>query len=339
MPRRRPPPAPSRSRQRACTGAPLRGPRPPRLPRRSSRRRSPRSALSPRRRPPRRRRSTAPRGAGAPQTTASTGSDATASARPPRTVASSVPCCSRARSRARSIAALARRRAGPETPSSSASSAKRTRTSYVGGVLERREQVLDDAVGGQLDRRGQDPRVALHRQPRVRAFGVHEQRFEMRQRRLRPRRELGRVVAQHADDGAHLLERGPARALDVDQRRRRRRAVAGAPAFAPPCVRAPRGGAGAARRAAGHARAVGGDLQPGALVARLAQLRRALLQLVRDLPARAHDPADSPHDHGRGPEDGAGHEAEGRADIERGSRPERARVRRRPVGLQAARRP
>src|SRR4051794_1108122 len=90
-----------------------------------------------------------------------------------------------------------------------------------GGVLERVEQLLDDAVGGELDRGREHPGVPLDGQPGLAALGPHQQRLQVRQRRLRIDRGLGGIVAEHADEGPHLLEGAATLALDLGERGRR----------------------------------------------------------------------------------------------------------------------
>ena len=97
------------------------------------------------------------------------GSDTRASARPPSVVASSAPVVElRPLARPLDGRAAPRRRSGPATASSSASSAKRTPTSTSGASCERVEQVLHHPVGRQLDARRQRARVALDGEPRAR---------------------------------------------------------------------------------------------------------------------------------------------------------------------------
>ncbi|MEZ0293421.1 MAG: hypothetical protein ACAH82_12820 [Solirubrobacteraceae bacterium] len=136
------------------------------------------------------------------------------------------------------------------------------------------------------------------------ALRAGEQRLQVGERRLRRRRGERRVGAQHADGRAHLLQRRPALALD----RREQRGRLGRIARARPRVREPADRADLpvqhlAEHAA-QARAVGGDLEPGTLVACAPQLRGLRAQLVRREPARVDEPADAPHRHGHGREHG-----------------------------------
>ena len=227
--------------------------------------------------------------------TTSTGRETTASAWPARTVASNVPRCSRARSRARSIAARAPPAAGPETAELDGVVAEAHADRDVRRVLQRVEQLLHDPVRGQLHRRGQRARAALDGQPRVRALRAGEQRLQVGERRLWRRRGERRVGAEHADGLAHLLERGPALALDRgEQRGRLGRIVRARPRVREPADRADLPVQHVAELAA-QPRAVGGDLEPGALVARAPQLDRPGAQLVGREPARMDEPADAPH--------------------------------------------
>ena len=221
---------------------------------------------------------------------------ATASARPPRVSASSVPLCSAARSagsldRRRGDAAARRgpgdrdvERVGPEAHGDV----------HVGRVVERVEEVLDDPVGRELHAGGQRARAAVDRQARLGALRPQQHRLEVRERRLR-RDGVGLVgAAQDADHRAHLLERPPAALLDVQQGRRGLRALLRRAAL------------GERRQLAQsalqqlveigrQARAVHRDLHARPVVARLAQGDGLLLETLDVAPAHVHEPRDDPH--------------------------------------------
>jgi hypothetical protein len=178
-------------------------------------------------------------------------------------------------------------------------------------VGERLQQLLDDPVGRQLDAGRQRLWVALDLQARARALRAHEQRLQVRERGLGRHRRIAVVVAQHADDRAHLVERAPALLLDLGQR------GSGGPGIRG--LRAALGQLGERAESAleqlvelgGQARALGGDLQPAAFIARMAQLTGARLELAHEPPTRAHEAPDPPHRQGhRGDErDGVGRRA------------------------------
>ena len=210
-------------------------------------------------------------------------------------VASSVPRCSRTRSRARSIDALAlpARRTGDGELERVVAEADAHSTP--GASSRASQQLLDDAVGRQLDGGGQHPRVALDGQPRVAPLA----RTSSASRCVSV--GCGAVGASEASS-----RRTPTTARISSSVRRLSRSMSASVAVAP--AASPVAGAvvGHARQLAEaaleqlvelarQARPVGRDLQPRALVARLAQLGRARLELARHPPARADDPADAPH--------------------------------------------
>src|SRR5581483_10399782 len=93
------------------------------------------------------------------------------------------------------------------------------------GVLERvREGLLDDPVRGEVDGRWEIVALALDGELDLEARGTDRrcEALELGDPRLRRKRRVVVVLAEHAEQAAHLDERLTARALDLLERGRRR---------------------------------------------------------------------------------------------------------------------